>query len=128
MKAHVEALLQDCKACQAWTLGKHAFAPLRSSRVRLPWSQLQIDLLTSLPETSDGYKYVLVICVFSGFVLLRALRTKQAVEIGEALWLIFCDFGPPKVLMSDNEPTIMVSEVLEAIIERHGAEQYNCRI
>ena len=132
MKAHVEALLQDCKACQAWTLGKHAFAPLRSSRVRLPWSQLQIDLLTSLPETSDGYKYVLVvICVFSGFVLLRALRTKQAVEIGEVLWLIFCDFGPPKVLMSDNEPT-MVSEVLEAIIERHGAEhrtiaEYNSR-
>ena len=84
MRRDVERILQSCAACQAWTLGKHRFAPLRASRVRLPWQQCQMDFLTSLPETKDGFKYALIwLCIFTDFLLLRKMRTKEAAELAE---------------------------------------------
>ena len=124
MREMVEEVLQNCRPCQAWTQGKHRFAPLldTSAGVRLPWQQLQIDLLTSMLPSEEGWKYILVVvCVFSDFVLLRNLKTKLAREIAEVLWRIFCDFGPPKVIMSDNEATL-ISEALEAMMDLHGVE------
>ena len=134
MRDMVERVLQNCKPCQAWTQGKHRFAPLldTSKSVRLPWQQVQIDLLTSLGVTSEGWRYVLVwVDVLSDFVILRALKTKSATEIAEIMWKIFCDFGPPKVICSDNEITL-ISQALKQVTETHGVEhrtiaQYNSR-
>ncbi len=49
------------------------------------------------------------------------MKTKEAAELAEVLWLNFCDFGPPQVLGSENE-AVMVSEALALMLVKHGAE------
>jgi transposase InsO family protein len=124
MWALVEEVLQDCSPCRQWTRAKHRFAPLRdtSPRVRAPMQQVQCDFITSLGRSSDGYVWLLLyLCVFSGFVLLRPMKDKEADSVARVLWAIFCDFGPPEQLFTDNEPTL-ISAAVERITELHGVE------
>ena len=47
-----------------------------------PWKHIGMDLICDLPETSDGYKHVLVtVCYLSKYVVARPLRTKTTSEV-----------------------------------------------
>ena len=45
---------------------------------------------------------MVLVDICSRFVILRALESKSAADTAEALWIIFCLFGFPKILQSDN--------------------------
>ena len=48
---------------------------------------IQIDLVGPIPESNDGYSWILtIIDVMSGFTLLRPLRFKSMEEVAIALW------------------------------------------
>ena len=120
MIQHIKTTLQNCAPCQSWTRQKHTFTPLQSISARFPWDHLQLDLLTSFPAASTGEKYLLVIIdVFTSFVLLRSLADKQAVTIAAILWNVFCDFGVPKILQMDNESTLR-SAVIASLMDTFG--------
>lgn len=61
--------------------------------------------MASMPASIDGdnYKYILsVIDIFSRFVFLRPLQTKESSEVAEHLLDIYNEHGPPEILQSDQ--------------------------
>ena len=78
--------------------------PLRSDLFN---SGTQIDLvdMQSLPCIVDGktYRYILN-CQdhLTKFIHLRALDAKTGVNVATELYKIFCEFGPPVIIQSDN--------------------------
>jgi transposase InsO family protein len=52
-------------------------------------------------------------------VLLRALHSKAAEEVAEALMKIFVDFDPPKILQSDNDLTFL-NKAMDEMRSRFG--------
>jgi transposase InsO family protein len=69
----------------------------------LPGDHWAIDLAGELPLTKRKYCYLLVmIDICSRFVILRPLENKTAAAIVKAVIPVFCDFGIPMTLQSDN--------------------------
>ena len=61
--------------------------------------------MASMPATIDGdtYKYIMfVIDIFSTFVFLRPLQTKESNEVAKNLLDIYNEHGPPEILQSDQ--------------------------
>ena len=55
--------------------------------------------------TKDGYRVLLVLVdVFSGYVIVRPLKNDDAASIAQELWYVFSLLGFPRVLQSDNAP------------------------
>jgi hypothetical protein len=52
-------------------------------------------------------------------MLLRAFCSKAAEEVAEALRKIFVDFGPPKILQSDNDLAFL-NKAMNKIKSRFG--------
>ena len=78
--------------------------PVHSSKA---WSQVQIDLMSMAdkPVSVDGkvYKWILsCIDVFSRYLLLRPLYSKEAVVVANELLEIFADFGTPSRVQCDR--------------------------
>jgi hypothetical protein len=75
-------------------------------------------------RTSDnGFSYILVILdLFSGFAITRALRTKDASEVTHGFYTALCEFGRPKVIQSDDGP-----EFVNALVKKL-AELYNIKL
>ena len=57
-----------------------------------------------MPATIDGdtYNIMSVIDIFSRFVFLRPLQTKESSEVAENLLDIYNEHGPPEILQSDK--------------------------
>ncbi len=74
-----------------------------------PWDHICIDVGT-LPLSSDGFCKILVaVDVATGFIVLevRAMRDETANTIAFVLLSMFCDFGFPRALQSDNGPSLV---------------------
>jgi Integrase core domain len=73
-------------------------------KFKVPFRCWSIDYLPLLPETTHGYKHLLI-CVdtFSKWVELIPMRTKTSAEVAQALRLnIFARFGIPDELRMDR--------------------------
>ena len=84
-------------------------APLRPIRASKVQERHQVDRVSmiSIPATVDGdtYKYIMsVIDIFSRFLFLRPLQTKETSEVAEHLLDIYIEHGPPEILQSDQGP------------------------
>ena len=66
-------------------------------------SRCQVDLIDMQSQPDDDFKWM---CVYQDhltkLVILRPHKTKQAVEVAFTLQDIFCVFGSPNILQSDN--------------------------
>jgi hypothetical protein len=103
MTVMAERVVNSCKVCAQYNPGRTKFHPQSSIEARLPMEHIGLDLTAKLGTTMDGFNLVLVIvCVFSKFVILRPLRNKSAVEVGKALYKVCCDMGFPKIIQCDN--------------------------
>ena len=85
---------------------KAPLRPIKASRVQ---ERHQVDLVSmiSMPATIEGdtYKYIMsVIDIFSRFLFLRPLQSKEANEVAEHLLDIYIEHGPPDILQSDQGP------------------------
>ena len=66
-------------------------------------SRCQIDLIDFQSQSDAGYRFVLVYQDhLTKFCILRPLKCKRAEQITYVLLDIFCLFGAPSVLQSDN--------------------------
>ena len=123
MGNHIHERLKQCVTCQHWNLGRRMFLPLRSVTALSPWDHIQSDLCTSLGFTKAGYKYCMVIYdVFSGFVILKPLKTKSAEELTEVLFEVFSIMGIPRLVQSDSEAAF-ISDMSCAFLQKLKALQ-----
>ena len=81
-------------------------APLRPIRASKVQERHQEDLVSmvSMPATidCDTYKYIMSVTdIFSRFLFLRHLQTKETCEEAEHLLDIYIELGPPEILQSD---------------------------
>lgn len=99
----IDEILAGCLPCVQFNVGKHGYSPASPVLSHLPMEIVQLDLISSLPETPNKNKFVLIILdLFTGFVFLKPLRTKSANEMAVNLLEIFCSVGFPTVFCSDN--------------------------
>ena len=100
---------QYISACPAYQKAK--FISLQKNNVELHsihmpnkiWTQIGIDLMGTLKETEEGYRYILtVINYFMKSMELILLRRKMGQEVGENLFKLICRYGCPKIIISDQ--------------------------
>ena len=119
----IQNVVNNCDACNRFTVTKSGFNPASYITSNGPWDHIQVDCSVHLPPSPEGYTVLLVIIdVFTGFVILRALRTKSAEGIARKLWKVFTIFGIPKILQSDNGSEFS-NEILRTLNKLVGFEQ-----
>ena len=97
------ALVKACPQCQKFNIVKTGYNPHRPVHAKLPGDHWAIDLAGPLPTTDRKNKYLLVmIDICTRFVILRPLQDKTAESVVQALIPVFCDFGIPRIVQSDN--------------------------
>lgn len=102
MRSDISQEIKNCRECARYNITHSGFHPSRSVSASGPTDHCQIDL-AEFDTSVDGYKYLLVMVdVFTGFVMLRPLLDKTASSVARALWEIFCVIGVPRILQSDN--------------------------
>ena len=100
-----EEFVARCTTCQRFKIVKTGFHPLKSPSSNLPMFHVVMDTAGPLPTTPRGNVVLLVIiCMFTRFIFLRALPNKEALTVAAALFVIFCEFGFPSLIQSDNGP------------------------
>ena len=91
-------------------------APLCPLPVASVFERVHIDLLVFLPESPEGFKYILVIVEsFSRFPEIFALKTQESGEIAEHLYSVFCRWGAPMSILID-----LGKNLTSQIIKNHG--------
>ena len=104
----MEEVCAGCMECLHYNVRKIGFHPLTPVSVALLMDLIAIDFVCGLPETSDGFTVGLIIidCV-TCFVFLHPLKSKSSEAVAEALLEVFCNFGFPQEIQSDQDPLFM---------------------
>ncbi|XP_043242672.1 uncharacterized protein LOC122392160 isoform X1 [Amphibalanus amphitrite] len=99
----VWAFLSTCQTCEQKKPRpgqKVVTKPILSNDMN---SRAQVDLIDWTSESSKGFRYILTYQDhLTKFVVLRPLKSKRAEEVVFHLIDIFCLFGAPNILQSDN--------------------------
>jgi hypothetical protein len=122
IRRHIEEALSNCDACIRYVVTKSGFHPLSYITADGPWHHIQIDTSIHLPLSRDGHVAMLaIIDVFTGFVVLRALRDHTAETVSRKLWKLFCLLGLPKIIQSDNGPEF-ANDVIRTLVKITGMD------
>jgi transposase InsO family protein len=114
--------LTDCHKCLSYNVQKRGYHVARAAHSCYPMDHLQLDFKTGLDADPDGYTVLLVVVdVFTGFVWLRPLKQRTAVETAKALIGIFQDFGAPKIIQGDSDPAF-TSDLMTELFKSLGIE------
>ena len=109
MERDVEKYVKSCHGCQI-TGGMPNPEPLTATPLpTAAWQDLAIDLMGPLP--SKHYVFV-VVDYYSRFYEVEIMRDTSSERIIEALENMFCRYGLPRSITSDNGPEFL-SEVFE---------------
>lgn len=106
MRRDVFDYVASCALCQARATPRHpSFGHLQPIQVHAPWEILAMDVLGPLPTSQAGNKYILVCMdLFTSWVEAFPLPTQDAPTLARPLVDLFCRFGCPQRLLSDNGP------------------------
>ena len=108
MRDDVKLFTKSCHGCQSVKKGQNK--PIKSGEMKTfsakePFELVSIDICGPLPQTTDGYRYIVsMIDKFSRFCLLIPVRDIKTLTIIKAYERWVSLFGPPKALLSDNGP------------------------
>ena len=95
----IELLVKTCNKCQKNTKRNREDPVLAREIPMVPWTLLEMDLFTL-----DDHTFLLVVDVMSRFPVVRILNTESSRSVLNALKGIYCDFGLPKRVITDNGP------------------------
>lgn len=122
MRDDIERVIGDCEPCQRFTVTARGWHPARAVHASYPMDHIQVDL-AFMPVTLLGESAILVVVdVFTGFIWLRTLREQGASSVAKELFDIFCDFGFPRIVQSDNGREF-VNSVLQTTCRLFGVNQ-----
>jgi hypothetical protein len=109
--------VEHCRGCLQYNIGKEGFLPLKSLRAQDPWDHIAVDCAVNLPESRRGNRHILILVdVASRFVVTTPLKSMDMDQLAEKFYMIFCAFGPPKIMQSDNG-TEFVNQLVEALLK-----------
>lgn len=94
---------------------------MKSPEAIMPGDWWQIDLI-QMERSARGFHFILVVIdLFTGFVLTRPLKTKTSSETAANIFQIYTDFGPPRVVQSDSGAEF-VNAIFSELSELAGVE------
>ena len=93
---------RNCIPCIEVNHYPHAFHPLSQITSTHPFQNVQIDLITSLPNSKGNTSILTVVDVFTKMTFIMAIQKKSAEEVVEKLADLFLRMGFPTILQSDN--------------------------
>jgi transposase InsO family protein len=122
MRDDVEKYVHSCTACLRHSIVKDRFHHHQPVVATGPNQHWIIDCM-KMTKSHHGYEWCLVIIdVFTGYVMLKPLMDQRATSIAKALWEVICILGPPKIIQSDNG-TEFVNQVISALYSLMGVER-----
>ena len=101
----IECLVKTCDLCQEHSHRNSKDPAIPRDIPIQAWSMVQTDLFTL-----DSQSFLLVVDVTSQFPIVRILRNETTSCVLNALKGIYCDFGLPKTIVSDNGPSFKAKE------------------
>ena len=112
MRDYVDKFIKQCPLCQKLDerrLPVHV-KPLTMATYRA-MQRINIDAIGPLPETEDGFKYILVVIdTFSRWVMLYPTKSTGGEECAKALIKHFGLFGVAAVVQSTDDATEVLSD------------------
>ncbi len=123
MRKDLENLVLSCETCLRVDIKNMGYHPARSIEANRLWDHVEMDLIGPVPMSVDGYQFILTIVdVFTGYTILRPLKTKQQEEVAQALWLVMTEYGTMKILQSDNGKEF-VNQVMKQLMKLYGVDR-----
>ena len=125
MREYVDKFIKQCPVCQK--LDYRTFpvgvAPFTSATYKA-MQRLQVDAIGPLPETEEGYKYILVVIdTFTRWTMLYPTRTTSGEEAAKAMIQHIGIFGAPSELVSDGGTQLRnatIRDMLSILTSIHG--------
>ena len=123
LRKDIEYYVKNCSKCRVFNLGKHVYHPPKSIIPNAVFDHIVMDLGTFDITTPRGNNFMLVVMdLFSRFIILRAIPDKLATTIAKELVGIWSLFGYSKIITHDNGKEFS-NQLLEAISIHAGLEQ-----
>ena len=95
----IKCLVKSCNLCQEHSRRNNKDPVIPREIPIQAWSTVQTDLFIL-----DSQTFLLAVDVTSWFPVVRILRNEMTTSVINALKGIYCDFGLPKNIISDNGP------------------------
>ena len=109
LKNYVKA----CRICQMYKpLYRKPAGFMQSTSSSYEWEVIAMDLMGPLPCSPTGHQHLLVIVDhLSKFCLLFPLKRATGRVLAAVLRHVFCTFGAPARLLSDNAPNMLSTSI-----------------
>ncbi|CEP06962.1 hypothetical protein, partial, partial [Parasitella parasitica] len=122
LREDITKYIRRCHKCQQFNLAKHVYHPPKQEAPEGIMDHVVFDLGSFDCTTPRGNNYLLVVLdLFSRFIILRAIPDKTAVTVAKELVSIFSLFGYPRIVGHDNGREFN-SVLLETILKHAGVE------
>ena len=104
----IEKLVKTCDTCQKNSRRNDKDPVIPREIPATLWSTIEMDLFIL-----DDNSFLLVVDVTSCFPVVRILSRETSNSVINALEGVYCDFGLPKKILSDNRPCFKVEEFID---------------
>lgn len=125
MTQTVRSFVRACKVCQK---SKPCYqkkpGKMLSTTSSKPWEIVGVDLMGPFPKSYGGHEYILVaVDHYTKFTEVIPLKSASSQTVACTLVRqLFCRYGPPTKLLSDNGPQFR-GKALAAVCAEWGVEQ-----
>ena len=101
-----EKEIAKCKECKLFNVERGGFHLMKTILANKPMDHVMMDLAGPFKTSEGGYCFVLIIVdVLTHFCWLHPLMRKTAEDVVWVLSEVFANFGVPKIVQSDNDPS-----------------------
>ena len=125
IRKEIQTWCRTCKGCQSVKKpkNKHNKGTLNLFPATRPFQQISIDIVGPLPETEDGYKYLVTMMdKYSRYCMIQPIKNEDTMTIIRCIDQWYKMFGPPESILSDNGKQF-ISKIYE-----HFQKSYQTKI
>jgi hypothetical protein len=103
LREDITQYIRNCHKCRQFNLGKHVYHPPKQEAPEGIMDHVVFDLGGFDCTTPRGNNFILVVLdLFSRFIILRAIPDKSATTVAKELVSIFSLFGYPRIVGHDR--------------------------
>ena len=119
----IKNYIKNCEPCQRNQRMRMYNHPAKVLKIGGIFDTWHMDLVLGFPESEDGYIGLQTILIAApSFLICFAIKSKTMEEVGKNYWNASCQYGPPKVLITDNGNEFC-NKFLNEMLEKQGVEQ-----
>ena len=127
MREYVDKFIKQCPVCQKLDYRKYPVGVTPFTLATYKAMQtLQIDAIGPLPESPEGYKFILVVIdTFTRWIMLYPTRSTGAEECARAVIQHIGTFGAPNRVVSDGGSQLdnkCISQMLNLLTSVYGLD------